>query len=273
MIFTIDHCLQSLLETSIKKTLKPEFMTSLEVIKRVMNVPECALEALLRENGYDAIETTSICIDEEMLLVFANAYIRKLRSYFISSNRNIHLLTPQERFDLDEFYTVFKKKGVEHTNVKNWNQIDTELIRDHFVQEVKKQTPHRNSFYDDIICHVVINKTNEELSRDKIYLIAENSQHKHVHSRNYKSELLVRITKSRLYQAKLRANNSINPTSTTTLRQIYTVARYHTFPVDSNNPDDDNNKTFVFCDIYNDTLTASSGAPTIHIPMVHKQRI
>lgn len=89
MIFTIDHYLQSLLETSIKKAFEPEFMTSLEVVKKVMNVPECALEALLRENGYDAIETTSICIDEEMLMVFANAYTRKLRSYFISSNRNL----------------------------------------------------------------------------------------------------------------------------------------------------------------------------------------
>ena len=248
MIFTIDHYLQSLLETSIKKALEPEFMTSLEVVKKVMNVPECALEALLRENGYDAIETISICIDEEMLMVFANAYIRKLRSYFISSNRNLHLLTPQERFDLDEFYTAFKKKGLEHTNVKNWNQIDTELIRDYFVQEIKKQTPHRNSFYDDIICHVVINETNEELSRNKINSTADSSQHKHIHCKNYKSALLVRITKSRLYQSKLKTNNSINQTSTTIIRQVYTVARYHTFPVDSNNPDDDNNNTSVFCD-------------------------
>lgn len=265
MIFTIDHYLLSFLETSIKKALKPEFMTSLEVIKKVMNVPECALEALLRENGYGTTEPTSICIDEKMLMVFANAYIRKLRSYFIRSNRNTHLLTPQERFDLDEFYTTFKKKDVKHTNVKNWNQIDTDLIRDHFVQEVKKQTSHRNSFYDDNICHIVINETNEELARNKIYPVVGNSRHKHVHSRNYKSELLVRITKSRLYQSKLRTNNSKNQTNTTTIWQVYTAARYHTFPVDSNNPDDDNNDTIVFCDIYNYSLTALSGSSTTHI--------
>lgn len=44
------------------------FMTSLDVIQKVMNVPMCALASLLRANGYDNIDdTSSLCIDEKGL--------------------------------------------------------------------------------------------------------------------------------------------------------------------------------------------------------------
>ena len=55
------------------------FKTSLDIIQEVMNVPMCALTSLLRANGYDDIEdTTSLCIDEKGLEIFAEAYIRNL---------------------------------------------------------------------------------------------------------------------------------------------------------------------------------------------------
>lgn len=54
------------------------FMTSLDVIQKVMNVPMCALASLLRANGYDNIDdTSSLCIDEKRLEIFAEAYVRK----------------------------------------------------------------------------------------------------------------------------------------------------------------------------------------------------
>ena len=94
---------------SVNRTEKP-FKTSLEVIGKVLNVPESALKALLRLNGHDDnIEPSSICIDEEMLAIFTEAYVRKMRSYFLNSNRHLHLLSPQEAADLDQFYKTFKK--------------------------------------------------------------------------------------------------------------------------------------------------------------------
>ena len=43
-----------------------------------MNVPMCALASLLRANGYDNIDdTSSLCIDEKRLEIFAEAYVRK----------------------------------------------------------------------------------------------------------------------------------------------------------------------------------------------------
>ena len=47
------------------RTENSTFMTSLDIIQEVMNVPMCALTSLLRSNGYDSIDdTSSFCIDE-----------------------------------------------------------------------------------------------------------------------------------------------------------------------------------------------------------------
>ena len=70
------------------------FKTSLEVIQKVMNVPMCALTSLLRANGYNSdVDTSSFCIDEKELEIFTDAYVRKMRSYFFSSLRNISTLS------------------------------------------------------------------------------------------------------------------------------------------------------------------------------------
>ena len=74
-----------------------------------MNVPLCALESILRANGYDEEEPGSICIDEKMLSIFADAYIRKMKNYFLGSVRNIENLSYEEFTDLNEFYNNFKK--------------------------------------------------------------------------------------------------------------------------------------------------------------------
>ena len=80
------------------------FKTSLNIIGEVMNVPMCALESILRENGYNEVEPGSICIDEKMLSIFADAYIRKMKNYFLGSVRNIENLSYEEFTDLNEFY-------------------------------------------------------------------------------------------------------------------------------------------------------------------------
>jgi hypothetical protein len=94
------------------------FMTSLDVIREVMNVPQCALNSILRDNGYTEVEPGSICIDEKMLSVFADAYIRKMKNFFLSSVRNIENLSYQEFTDLDEFYNTSIEPFYNQLNIK-----------------------------------------------------------------------------------------------------------------------------------------------------------
>ena len=113
-----------------------------------MNVPQCALNSILRDNGYTEVEPGSICIDEKMLSVFADAYIRKMKNYFLSSVRNIENLSYQEFTDLDEFYNTFKKQDVKFVRRAEWSQIDTELIRTAFMDKIKELTPRKKSRFE-----------------------------------------------------------------------------------------------------------------------------
>lgn len=108
-----------------------------------MNVPMCALKSILRANGYDEVELGSICIDEKMLSIFADAYIRKMKDYFLGSVRNIENLSYEEFTDLNEFYNSFKKQEVKFVRRVEWSQIDTELIRTVFMDKIKKLTPRK----------------------------------------------------------------------------------------------------------------------------------
>ena len=119
------------------------FKTSLNIIGEVMNVPMCALKSILRANGYDEVEPGSICIDEKMLSIFADAYIRKMKNYFLGSVRNIEDLSYEEFTNLNEFYNTFKKQDIKFVRRAEWSQIDTELIRTAFMDKIKELSPRK----------------------------------------------------------------------------------------------------------------------------------
>lgn len=116
------------------------FRTSLEVIQRVMNVPMCALKSLLRSNGYnDSDDEAGLCIDEERLDMFSEAYARKMKSYFTRSLQNIASLPRKERSDFDRFVELFKKQGV--SEPKKWDtDIDVDRLKEAFLERVKEET-------------------------------------------------------------------------------------------------------------------------------------
>lgn len=128
------------------------FITSLKVVQEVMNVPMCALTSLLKANGYNENEEpSSFCIDEKKLDIFANAYVRKMRAYFFSSQHNIGKLDFKELKDYIDFVESFKKKGVVKSSSYHWSDIDEERIKITFKDIVKKKTPQKRHFiYFDI---------------------------------------------------------------------------------------------------------------------------
>lgn len=140
------------------------FKTSLEVIQKVMNVPMCAVKSLLRSNGYNNInDETSLCIDEERLGIFSEAYIRKMKNYFTRSLQNIASLPPKERSDYNKFVELFKKQDSQKREPKNWNDIDTDRLKEAFIEKVKKETSvecPRYSFIlsDELARRIFINR-------------------------------------------------------------------------------------------------------------------
>ena len=220
MKITLDVNLHSLFSSVMEEE---RFMTSLDVIREVMNVPQCALNSILRANGYVEVEPGRICIDEEMLSVFADAYIRKMKNYFLSSVRNIENLSYQEFTDLNEFYNTFKKQDVKFVRRAEWSQIDTELIRDAFMDKIKELTPRKKSCFEWFWEQI-----SERFESSTVY-------------HDYERCLYVsysctedRVTHNRFYLVRQKVKKVFN-CSVNIVRQFFVAARYHIFVADDIN--------------------------------------
>ncbi len=223
-----------------------DFMTSLNIIGEVMNVPMCALSSILRANGYEEVAPDSICIDEKMLSYFADAYIRKMKNYFLSSIRNYENLTYQEFTDLNEFYNTFKKIGVKLTRKAEWSHIDTGLLRNAFMDNIKELTPRRKSRLEYLCefiaetCDCSLPLFSVELNGYEIaqseYSPCESILYCIINSRTNERNVLMRITRSRFYQIKYKQRkfcfNTFN-----IMRQFFIAARYHIFAADDTDSD------------------------------------
>lgn len=226
--------------TSSRFEEERKFRTSLNVIGEVMNVPMCALSSILRANGYDEVDPASICIDEEMLTYFADAYIRKMKNYFLSSVRNIEDLTYQEYTDLNEFYNTFKKQEVNFTRRAEWSQIDTGLLRDAFMDKVEELTPRRKSSFEifseliaeelghsfplndiEITWHEIVPSSELSLRGSLLYDKIDSKVH----------DTLRRITLSRFYLTKKKPKK-VCQCPLNTMQLFYVAARYHIFVAD-----------------------------------------
>ena len=205
------------------------FKTSLNIIGEVMNVPLCALESILRANGYDEVEPGSICIDEKMLSIFADAYIRKMKNYFLGSVRNIENLSYEEFTDLNEFYNTFKKQEVKFVRRAEWSPIDTELIRTAFMDKIKELTPRKKKALDLLFERIFDNRNCVLLIDDP-----ESSIHgtiKIPKDSHKLRKVLNHIVHNRFYLVKQKVKKT-HRCSVNIIRQLFVAARYHIFVAD-----------------------------------------
>jgi ribosomal protein S17E len=205
------------------------FKTSLNIIGEVMNVPLCALESILRANGYDEVEPGSICIDEKMLSIFADAYIRKMKNYFLGSVRNIENLSYEEFTDLNEFYNNFKKQEVKFVRRAEWSQIDTELIRTAFMDKIKELSPRKKSALDILFERIFDNRNCVLLIDDP-----ESSIHgtiKIPKDSHKLRKVLNHIVHNRFYLTRQKVKKT-SRRSVNIMRQLFVAARYHIFVAD-----------------------------------------
>ena len=222
MNISFDVTSHSVLSTFLEEE---RFMTSLNVIREVMNVPQCALNSILRANGYNEVDPDSICIDEKMLSIFADAYIRKMKNYFLSSVRNIENLSYQEFTDLDEFYNTFKKQDVKFVRRAEWSQIDTELIRTAFMDKIKELTPRKKSRFELFLEQFYERRESFSVCHELAHILIKES------CSEEENGLLHRVTHNRFYLVKQKVKKVIN-CSVNIVRHFFVAARYHIFVAD-----------------------------------------
>lgn len=227
------------------------FKTSLDIIQEVMNVPMCALTSLLRANGYDDIDdTTSLCIDEKGLEIFAEAYIRKIRSYFFSSLRNISRLTQNELSNFNQFVESFKKIDLQGESLK-WSDIDIEHLRETFIDKVKRKTSPQStcSSYLDLLCSCCSEKAKKDnyssyIDYSTSCLTVSYESIIQELSIQRTDELLDNIVHSYYYVAKSTYSKRQWHIDFQ-IRNIYISARYHIYSTGS---DEDSNSAVIKSD-------------------------
>ncbi len=229
------------------------FMTSLDIVQEVMNVPMCALTSLLRSYGYDSIDdTSSLCIDEKRLEIFADAYVRKIRSYFTSSLRNISKLSQKELEVLEQFIKLFKNKDLQKEPSK-WSDIDTEHLKEAFIEKVRRKTPFELSApcYIDLAKHILVVASKKIKVEYHSVSTSSSLLHNFAHRENIneivvekEQQILDIVTHSYYYVAKstyLKPRKHIN----IQLKKIYIAARYHIFVSESE--DENSNINPITC--------------------------
>lgn len=114
----------------------------IEVLQEVLNVPMAAIVSIGRTEDvlYDCEQ--SECISIGSLGVYADAYIRKLKSYFRRmTSRHTSGLDPHEESDFNEFCKLYKKSDLTYSQAKKWEDIDTDLLYEDFYALVKEKSP------------------------------------------------------------------------------------------------------------------------------------
>lgn len=136
-----------------------------------------------------------------------------MRSYFLSSLRNISKLNLKEINELDRFVKLFKKKGETASLSYTWSNIDEESIRETFKSTIKNKTPIRDlSGYLDLFTllakRYTVKKTKvdyEDISAVTLYDFSYSDctyYNTNLNLFSEKENLLYSITKSRYWIVK-----------------------------------------------------------------------
>ncbi len=117
--------------------LPEDFKTSVDVLKKVLDVPVSVIHNELSKQNVIIEYNSSICIDEKMLEPFIKRFCKRTKRYFESSLADIENLTKKEYDELVQFGTAFSKSG---SFVTSWRAIDKQALRESLLREIENQT-------------------------------------------------------------------------------------------------------------------------------------
>ncbi len=251
--------------------LPQRFRTSIEVLSQVLNMPISIIEHELKRNNYPCQYTSSNCIDEKMLDIFAEKYCRNLKRYFERSIKASDTLSFEESKQFYEFSQTYSKNG---RFTKSWRNINKVAIKDDFLRQIVEYTTRKIqdlknaliAYAESVICSSyeerlrVLDDTDSFLPNTLIY----QSLHELEQSLNYPQEgtslneltsgllsslkdnfysrviLIEKIKHSRLYLSRHLSLRTNTFNILTFFERIYICARFH-IVADDGTGDDVNN--------------------------------
>ena len=118
-----------------------KFTTSADVVMKASGLRFEAVRAIAREQGVEIEDQACRCIDESLLAFLAEAHIRRLKAYFHNAKRHLAELPGDELATFVEFCETYQKRQHSYSSSLQWADIDTEAIREQFLDKVHKLTP------------------------------------------------------------------------------------------------------------------------------------
>ena len=120
---------------------KAVFATSAEVVMKASGLRLEAIRVIAREQGVEIEDTACRCIDESLLAELADAHVRRMRAYFNNARRHIAELNGDDLAVFSDFCKTFKNRQSSDSTAQSWSDIDTDAIREQFIQRVHELTP------------------------------------------------------------------------------------------------------------------------------------
>ena len=117
------------------------FTTSADVVMEASGLRLEAIRVIAREHGVEIEDTACRCIDEDLLAALADAHVRKMRAYFNNARRHADQLSGDELTTFIDFCKTFKNRQSSDSAAQTWSDIDTDAIREQFIQKVHELTP------------------------------------------------------------------------------------------------------------------------------------
>lgn len=120
---------------------KVVFATSAEVVMKASGLRLEAIRVIAREQGVEIEDTACRCIDESLLAELADAHVRRMRAYFNNARRHLAELNGDDLAVFIDFCKTFKNRQSSDSTAQAWSDIDTDAIREQFIQRVHELTP------------------------------------------------------------------------------------------------------------------------------------
>ena len=117
------------------------FTTSADVVMKASGLRLEAIRVIAREQGVEIEDTACRCIDESLLAALADAHVRKMRAYFNNARRHADQLSGDELATFIDFCQTFNSRQSSDTAAQSWSDIDTDAIREQFIEKVYELTP------------------------------------------------------------------------------------------------------------------------------------
>lgn len=217
---------------------EPVYITKMEVIREIMGVPAVAIQSLANSAGVEPDEKGRLRLNESNLSYFADAYVRKMKSYFHRAKREMNQLGPDEILTFNQFCTTFKNPDSLSTRNLSWEDIDVNAIRKQFIKQVKAKSSQRKSVLDLFSGEVSFYVEKSTVKNLNVQLVREQTEPS-VESEQVR--VLKKVTLSRLYSRsykKIRARKRaiVRPTKVFVAAhyRIYSASDDEEIPMDYN---------------------------------------